>query len=201
MKRIVFALLALLVLALAAGAPSGAAASEATDVIKYTVEKALAILDDPELKGPEHKEERRKRVMEVIEERFDFEELSRRTLARHWRDRTPEERREFVDLYTRFLQDFYMDKIEDEKRDKVLFMDERVRGKVAEVKTLVITTTGTEIPILYRMKRNAAEWKVYDVIIEGVSLVRSYRGQFNEIIQSSSYEELVKKLREKISGE
>jgi len=184
------------------GAASGAAgASGAVEAVRATVDRVIEILNDPGLQGPEHKGERRGRVMALISERFDFEELSRRTLARHWRKRTDAEKKEFVGLYTRFLQDFYMKRIEDNRRQKVVYTGETLRGKSAEVQTLVVTAKGLEVPINYRLKQGPDGWKVYDVVIEGVSLVRSYRTQFGEVIQKRSYEGLIKMLREKVEGD
>ncbi|MFQ5465222.1 MAG: phospholipid-binding protein MlaC [Thermodesulfobacteriota bacterium] len=184
---------------LVSGAAAGA--SDVTEAVRATVDRVIEILNDPGLQGPEHKAERRGRVMSLISERFDFEELSRRTLARHWRKRTDAEKEEFVGLYTRFLQDFYMDRIEDNRRQKVVYTGETLRGKVAEVQTLVVTAKGLEVPINYRLKQGPDGWKVYDVVIEGVSLVRSYRTQFGEVIQKGSYEGLIKMLREKVEGD
>lgn len=184
---------------LVSGAAAGA--SDVTEAVRATVDRVIEILNDPGLQGPEHKAERRGRVMSLISERFDFEELSRRTLARHWRKRTDAEKEEFVGLYTRFLQDFYMDRIEDNRRQKVVYTGETLRGKVAEVQTLVVTAKGLEVPINYRLKQGPEGWKVYDVVIEGVSLVRSYRTQFGEVIQKQSYEGLIKMLREKVEGD
>lgn len=184
---------------LVSGAAAGA--SDVTEAVRATVDRVIEILNDPGLQGPEHKAERRGRVMSLISERFDFEELSRRTLARHWRKRTDAEKEEFVGLYTRFLQDFYMDRIEDNRRQKVVYTGETLRGKVAEVQTLVVTAKGLEVPINYRLKQGPEGWKVYDVVIEGVSLVRSYRTQFGEVIQKGSYEGLIKMLREKVEGD
>lgn len=174
-----------------------ARASEVTDLVKGTIDKVLNVLNDPAMQGPEKKAERRRRVMDIIAKRFDFEELSKRTLALHWRERTEEERKEFVRLYTRFLQDFYMDKIEDNRDQKVVYTGEIKKGNKVEVRTLVVTDKGVEIPINYRLLRRADDWKVYDVVIEGVSLVMSYRSQFSEVIQRSSYEGLVETLKEK----
>ena len=201
MLRLKGAAMALLVslAILASGASAGA--SEVTEVVRATVDRVIETLNDPAMQGPGNKAERRGRVMALISERFDFEELSKRTLAKHWRKRTDAEKVEFVGLYTIFLQDFYMDRIEDNKRQKVLYTGEILRGKAAEVKTLVVTAKGLEVPINYRLKKGSGEWMVYDVVIEGVSLIRSYRAQFNEVIQKGSYEGLVEMLREKVEGD
>lgn len=191
-----------LLVSLAIGASGASAgASEVTEVVRATVDRVIETLNDPAMQGPGKKAERRGRVMALIAERFDFEEFSRRTLARHWRKRTDSERDEFVALYTRFLQDFYMKRIEDNKRQKVFYTGEILRGKAAEVRTLVVTAKGLEVPINYRLKKGSGGWMVYDVVIEGVSLIRSYRAQFGEVIQKGSYEGLVEMLREKVEGD
>ena len=169
--------------------------------IKETTDKIIAILSDPALKAPDKAEEKRKRLRQVVNERFDWEEFSRRTLAKHWRKRTEEEKREFVPLFGTLVERTYMDKVEDYSGEKVRYKGERVKGKYGLVKAVVETNDRREIDVDYRLKHKGSDWYVYDVTVVGVSLVKSYRVQFNEIIMQSSYEELVKRLKDKLAAE
>ncbi|MGD8229730.1 MAG: ABC transporter substrate-binding protein [Desulfobacteraceae bacterium] len=169
--------------------------------IKETTDNIIAILSDPALKGPDKAEEKRRRIRQVVDERFDWEEFSRRTLAKHWKDRTEKEKREFVPLFGKLVERTYMDKVEDYSGEKVKYEGERVKGKYGLVKAKVVTNDKREIDVDYRLKYKRSDWYVYDVTVVGVSLVKSYRVQFNEIIMQSSYEELVKRLKDKLAAE
>ena len=184
-------------LAMAASARAGGPMER----IKETTDKMIAILSDPDLKGPDKVEEKRRRLRQVVDERFDWEEFSRRTLAKHWRKRTDEEKREFVPLFGMLIERTYMDKVEDYSGEKVRYEDEKVKGKYGLVKAKVVTNDKREIDVDYRLKYKGSDWYVYDVKVVGVSLVKSYRVQFNDIIMQSSYEELVKRLKEKLAAE
>ena len=185
----------LLVFALAAPALGG----EPTDQIKVTVDKIIAILNDPELTIPEKDEERRKLIRRAADERFDWHEMARRTLARHWRKRTDQEREAFVPLFTDLLERTYMNRVKNYSGERVVYEGERVKGKYSLVSVTVFTSKEVEIPVEYRLQKKGEEWLIYDVSIEGVSLVNNYRTQFNSIILNSSYEGLVEKLKEKIA--
>ncbi|MEW5745764.1 MAG: ABC transporter substrate-binding protein [Nitrospirota bacterium] len=176
---------------------SVAYAGEPTEQVRQTVDKVLGILRDKALKGPARTEERRALIRKAVDERFDFEEMARRSLALHWKKRMPEEQREFVSLYSDLLERAYIKKIEDYTDEKVLYTGEQQEGNRAAVRTTIVTKKNIEIPIEYRLHRTPRGWEVYDVIIEGVSLVNNYRKQFNSIINSRSYEELVKRLKSK----
>jgi len=169
--------------------------------IKETTDKIIAILSDPALKAPDKAEERRRRLRQVVDERFDWEEFSRRALAKHWKDRTDAEKREFVPLFGKLVERTYMDKVEDYSGEKVEYGGERVKGKYGLVKAKVLTNDKREIDVDYRLKYKQSDWYVYDVTVVGVSLVKSYRVQFNDIILQSSYEELVKRLKDKLAAE
>lgn len=172
--------------------------------MRQTIEEIRSVFKDTELKKPENREKRNARLRALVDERFDFEEMSKRTLARYWRERTPEERKEFVALYSDLLKDIYLKKIKQHEgelqkheEDKVLYQDEKVEDPYASVRTLIITYEGKEIPVEYRLLKKDGDWKAYDVLIEGVSLLNNYRTQFGQIIRSSSYEELVKRIKAK----
>ncbi|MDA8338267.1 MAG: ABC transporter substrate-binding protein, partial [Nitrospiraceae bacterium] len=165
--------------------------------VKQTVDKVLDILKNKELKRPEKTKERRALIRKTISERFDFEEMAKRSLALHWRKRTPEERKEFVPLYTDLLERSYIKKIESYTDEKILYINEKVNGEYADVDSKIITKRNVEIPMEYRLLKKNGKWEVYDVVIEGVSLVNNYRTQFNKIIRTDSYEELVKRMKNK----
>ncbi|MEE9532498.1 MAG: ABC transporter substrate-binding protein [Syntrophobacteria bacterium] len=172
-------------------------AGEPTEQMKLTIDKMIDILGDPALKDPAKAEERRTRMRHVVDERFDWREMARRSLAKHWKQRTEEEKREFVPLFTDLLERAYLKRIENYSGDKVSYDGEKVKGKYSIVKVKIFTDKQVEIPVAYKMKKKGPEWKIYDVSIEGVSLVKNYRQQFDSVILSSSYEGLVEKLKEK----
>lgn len=175
----------------------GAQAGEATDQLRTAVDQAIKILEDPALKKPENAKERRARLRKTAETIFDYRETAKRALARHWAGRTPQEQEEFIALFADLLERSYMGKIEQYGGENVSYVSETVDGDVAAVKTRILTKTKQEVPIDYRLLKSGGRWLIYDVIIEGVSLVGNYRNQFNRIIQTSSYAELVKRMKTK----
>jgi phospholipid transport system substrate-binding protein len=175
----------------------GAIAGQPTDQIRDRVERVLKVVQDSGLKKEARATERRTEVRKVAGEIFDFEGTAKRALGRHWQERTPEERKEFVQLFTDLLEHSYVSKIEQYQGEKVQYVGESIDGDTATVRTRIMTPKGTEIPVDYRMERQGDRWRVYDVVIENVSLVSNYRTQFNKIIQTASYKDLVEKLRAK----
>jgi phospholipid transport system substrate-binding protein len=191
-----------LVLALAvaglAGAAAPAAAGAPLDQLRLQVDRVLKVLDDPELKKEGKAKERRVAVRKIANEIFDFGETAKRSLGRHWQARTPAERDEFVQLFTDLLERSYISKVELYGGEKIQYVSDAIEDvDQAKVLTKLMTKQGGEIPIEYRMHKKGERWLVYDVIIEGVSLVANYRTQFNKIIQTSSFQELVKKMKVK----
>ncbi|MBI3329156.1 MAG: ABC transporter substrate-binding protein, partial [Nitrospinae bacterium] len=172
---------------------------EPTALIKETTEKVLAILEDPQWHGAEKHAQRQERLRKVADTMFDWEEMARRALATHWRERTPEEQKEFAGLFTDLVERSYIHRLEGavEQRQDILYLDEQMDGSRAVVKTKVVTKRNLEVPIEYRLHNPSGQWQIYDVVIEGVSLVNNYRSQFNRIIQSSSYKELIQKMKAK----
>lgn len=171
-------------------------ASEVTEKVRSTVDGITNILRDQSLRSPGKQEERRARIRNLIQERFSFEEMSKRSLARHWKERSDEEKKEFVSLFSDLIENSYIDKIERYTDEKIIYADEKRNDGRAVVKTVIISK-GTEIPINYRLIKTTDDWMVYDIVIEGVSLVSNYRSQFSSTIRATSYEGLVIKLREK----
>jgi phospholipid transport system substrate-binding protein len=181
-----------LTLAVVLAAPA-AWAGPPTDQLKAQVEGVLKLLDDPALK--EKPKERRTAVRKIADDIFDFGETAKRSLGRHWAARTQAEREEFVRLFGDLLERSYISKIELYGGEKIQYGVDRIDGDHATVQSRLITKHGTEVPIEYRMLKRNDRWLVYDVVIEGVSLVANYRTQFNKIIQTSSYGELVKRMK------
>jgi phospholipid transport system substrate-binding protein len=174
-----------------------AAAGVPTDQLKGAVERVLKTLDDPALKGDARLGDRRVAVRKIANEIFDFSEIAKRSMARHWQPLSEAQRTEFVGLFADLLERSYISKIETYGGEKIQYTAERADGDFATVSTRIVTKNGTEVPVDYRMIKRAERWLVYDVSIEGVSLVSNYRTQFNKIIQTTSYNELVSKLRNK----
>lgn len=175
-----------------------ATASAPTDQVRATVDRVLAILKDPKLNSADAKEARRQALRDAIYPRFDFEEMAKRSLGSEWRRRTPAERKEFVGVFTELLKNAYVESIESYHGDKVVYGRESQDRGYAEVDTVVTTEDGKEFTIDYRLHIEGSEWKVYDVIIENVSIVNNYRSQFSRILGRSSFADLLQKIRAKI---
>jgi phospholipid transport system substrate-binding protein len=172
-----------------------AQAGPALDQLKSQIDRVIKTLEDPAIRKDET--QRRAAVRKIAEDIFDFPETAKRSLARHWQPRTPAERDEFVQLFADLLERSYISKIELYGGEKIVYVSDVVDGEQAVVRTQILTKNGTQVPVDYRMLKKGDKWLVYDVIIEGVSLVANYRTQFNKIIQTSSYPELVKKMKAK----
>lgn len=173
-------------------------AADPIDEIKQTTDKILSIVTNPAFKAPSKTEEKEKLIRLAVDERFDWEEMARRSLAIHWPKRTAEERKEFVRLFADLVERTYMKKVKDYSGEKILYEGETKEGDYASVRVKIVTKRGEDIPVEYRLKKEKEDWFVYDVSIEGVSLINNYRVQFHSIISQSSYENLLKRLREKV---
>jgi phospholipid transport system substrate-binding protein len=194
-RPVVRALLLVLVLGVVAAPPVAAGAP--TDQLKAQIDRVLKALEDPELKKEGRAKERRVAVRKIANDIFDFGETARRSLGPHWQARTPAERDEFVQLFGDLLERSYISKVELYGGEKIQYLGDSIEADQAKVQTKLLTKSGSEIPIEYRMLKKGDRWLVYDVIIEGVSLIANYRTQFNKIIRTSSYQELVKKMKAK----
>lgn len=167
-----------------------------TEAMRITVSQALEVLQDQELKKPEHTDERVTRLKKIADSRFDYEEMAKRSLGAQWDKLGKREQQEFVGLFTEFLTATYVDRIHAYSGEEVKFLNERLEGNHAEVKSLMVGKK-TEISLDYRLMLKGGEWKAYDVVVDGISLVRNYREQFTAILRASSYEHLAQMLREK----
>lgn len=167
-----------------------------TDSMKATIDEILRIIREKELKQPGKTEERRLQLEKVVGARFDYQEMSRRALGAPWNTLSDQEKQEFVGLFRTLLTNSYADKIETYSGEGVQYLNERTEKDYAEVRTKVLSGK-TEIPLDYRLINKAEDWRVYDVVVDGVSLVNNYRGQFTKILRASSYSDLVDQLRKK----
>ncbi|MFC1868737.1 phospholipid-binding protein MlaC [Thermodesulfobacteriota bacterium] len=187
-----------LMVSLAFAIPSTVMAGEATDRIKNTTDKLIAIVTDPDLEPIEMAGKRNRLIRAAVDEVFDWEEFSQRALARHWRKRTNDEKKEFISLFGQLLERTYMDKSRSYSGEKIVFLDESIDGNYGVVTARVTLKSGKEVEIDYRVIKKDGIWFVYDVYVEGVSLVNNYRVQFKSIIMKSSYKELVTRLKAKL---
>jgi phospholipid transport system substrate-binding protein len=179
------------------GTIGSASAGEPTEVIRQTTDQVLKILEDPTLQGPEKQAERQDRLHKISAQMFDWQEMARRALAVHWRERTPQQQQEFVGLFRDLVERTYMNRLETATQEKqdIQYVGEQMEGSRAVVKTNVVTRRNQQVPIEYRLQKTDGRWRIYDVLVEGISLVNNYRSQFNQIISSSSYDALVQKMK------
>ncbi|HMZ55442.1 MAG TPA: ABC transporter substrate-binding protein [Nitrospira sp.] len=178
------------------GGVSPVMAGQATESVRVTIDEVLKILNDKELKTPAKQEDRRQRLEKVVAARFDYSEMSRRSLGAQWNQLSDKEKQEFVDLFRTLLTNTYADRVETYSGEGVQYLNERTEKEYAEVRTKVLSGK-TEIPMDYRLMNKSNDWHVYDVVVDGVSLVNNYRGQFSKILHTSSYSDLVDQLRKK----
>jgi phospholipid transport system substrate-binding protein len=195
MKRSSAVPLVLLGLLLLIGSPTEASAGAPTDQLRASVDQIIKVLDDPALKPEGKAAERRAAIRKEAVVVFDFTETAKRALGRHWQGLSEQDRQEFTALFTDLIERAYISKIERYSGERIAYAGEAVDGALATVRTRFVTKQGTEVPIDYRMQQRGERWLVYDVSVEGVSLINNYRTQFDKIIQTSSYAELVRKMK------
>ncbi|MFO7820819.1 MAG: ABC transporter substrate-binding protein [Lentisphaeria bacterium] len=172
-------------------------AGEPTEQVRTTTNKVLEVLTKPELQGKKKQDARHSKVREVVDQRFDWTAMCRRALGRHWRGKTEKQRREFVELFGILLERRYMDKIDNYSGQKVVYQDEKIDDGYAQVDVAIITEDNKEINVQYRLQEKGKAWLVYDIVVEGVSMVNNYRAQFNSLLGRSSFAELLERLRKK----
>lgn len=167
-----------------------------TEEVKKTVDEVVRIVSDKELKKNETK--RRQALKKTISVIFDYSEMAKRSLGKHWNSRSAAEKKQFAELFATLLENSYASKIESYNNEKIVYIKELVEdSEHAVVKSKVVTTVRDEFTLDYHLFMHDGKWMVYDVVIEGVSLVSNYRSQFNKIITATSYDKLVKKLQSK----
>ena len=195
-ERLRLSFLVVVFMVILAWDPVFAVASQVTEDVKDTIDKVIKIVGREDLK--DNKEARRQALREVIDQRFNYHQMVRRALAKNWRDRSDQERREFTGLFKKLLENSYASKLESYSDETINYTDEVIKGKYALVKTEVVRKANT-IAVDYKLINGDGVWKIYDFVIEGVSMVRNYRSQFSKIIRKDSYEALVRRLTDKVN--
>jgi phospholipid transport system substrate-binding protein len=165
------------------------------DQIQDAIEKVTSTLKDPSLKGDAKK--RLERLRQVIFPKFDFTEMGKRSLGSNWQRRSPEEQQQFVKLFTELIENSYSDNLSSYDGEKVTITSEKQDKDYAQVDTKIVNKKGEEFAVNYRLLQSGNDWKVYDVVIENISIVNNYRSQFNRVIAKSSFEDLMQRLKDK----
>jgi phospholipid transport system substrate-binding protein len=182
---------------------STAWAGEPQDKVRETVNAVLAVLQDKSLQGPDNTDRRREKMRQAVFQRFGFEEMAQRALGPYWSKRTPAEKKEFIGLFGELLERSYINKIESYTGEQIVQYTRETIEKdgYASVRTAVVNKRDLNVEVEYKLLQRDGDWQVYDVIIEGVSLVNNYRTQFHNIVSQESYEALVKRLKLKLQQE
>ena len=183
--------------------PNAAATTQPMAVIQEPIDAVIVILNDPQYKDPETRASQRSQIWKTVQPMFDFNEVSMRALARNWKRFSAAEKVAFVDVFAQFLGNTYIDKIQGEyHNEQIVYLGEKRYGEdYAEVKTHILREA-LEIPVNYRMrKKSDGQWKVYDIIVEGVSLVKNYRTQFASILKKKTPADLIAQLNEKLEDQ
>jgi phospholipid transport system substrate-binding protein len=154
-------------------------------------------LKEPKLKSPDRKKERIERLKEIINPIFDYDEMARRALGAHWRRRTPTEQEEYLRLFRGFIERIYADRVDLYEGERIVMGRETIDGDYAEIESKVVNGKGDESPVIFRLRRADGKWRVYDAVVENISVVQNYRSLFDRVISKSSYDELKKMLKEK----
>lgn len=182
--------------ALILGAGKAVQASGITDGLKATIDQVISVVTDPQYQ--DDRQTRRAKMKGIIFPKFNFLEMGKRSLgSKRWKERSPEERKIFIDVFGKLLENSYANKLESYHDEKINYVDEIVKGKYAMVKTEVIRKNGT-VNVDYKLIRGGGEWRVYDIVVEGVSMIKNYRSQFARIIHKDSFDTLMEKLNAKV---
>jgi phospholipid transport system substrate-binding protein len=193
-KNIIAALLATCLLTLN---PAALRAGVPTEQVRQTADRVLSVLQDSRLKSADKQKERRDQIRQIVASRFDFAEMAKRSLGSNWQKVNNDEQRQFVELFTELLEKSYADQIESYDGEKIVYGRENVSQDQADVDTKILTKKGEQISVNYKLRSAGNDWKVYDVVIENISLVNNFRSQFNRILANASFAELLKKLQSK----
>jgi phospholipid transport system substrate-binding protein len=189
-----------IIMAVVLAAASPATAASPTETVKAAVQKVFSQPDSPAVKAPSVAE-RRAQIRKVTETLFDFDEMSQRSLGKAWTQASPAEQKEFVRLFGGLIANAYMGRIEQYAGEPITYVGERIEGDDARVQSRVVTPKGSEVPIEYRLYRSTeGRWTVYDIYVDGFSLVGSYKAQFNRLLQRGTFEDLLKQLRQKVGS-
>jgi phospholipid transport system substrate-binding protein len=172
------------------------AATGPTGTIKPVIEDVTKLLNNPQLQGDAHRDERRQKIMSTIKVGFDFPEMCKRVLGKTWQDISQGEKEHFTELMTKLLENAYIGKLEDYHYKSIEYLDEKVEGDRAQVSTQVIKDD-VKLPVYYILQRTPKGWMVYDINIEGVSLVHNYTEQFRSILRTGNFQGLIKIIEEK----
>jgi phospholipid transport system substrate-binding protein len=188
------------IVAVLAAMPGALRAGEPLNALKAVTDRVLEVLRDPNLQSKAKKRERIERLEQIINPIFDYEETAKRALGPHWRRLTPTEQREFVKLFRAFLKKVYSDRIDEYVGQKIVFGRESIEGDYAEINATVVSAKGEESSVIFKLRRTEGKWLVYDAVVENISIVNNYRSQFDRVIRTSSYEDLVKKIRDMVKS-
>ena len=164
--------------------------------VKATIDQVMEILKDPKFQGTGKKSERREKLRQVVLPRFDFAEMAKRALGNNW-NRYPDKQQEFVTTFKQLLEETYADQIEAAAGDKIVYLNERAEKDYAEVNTKVISAKGEETPMTYKLHPVDSDWKVFDIVVENISIVNNYRAQFSRVLSNVSLDELIKRMKDK----
>ncbi|MBN1521499.1 MAG: ABC transporter substrate-binding protein [Candidatus Aureabacteria bacterium] len=170
-------------------------------IVKNSIGEMLDILASEEYRNEENRQPLREKIFSIANDRFFWEEIAKRSLGRKWKDQTREDQERFVSLFTRLLKDNYIGKLESYSQQQVIYEEEIFKGQYAEVRTKIVQEKGEDIPVYYRMINEGGTWLVYDVVIEGISLVKNYRSQFEDMLSKSSFKEFLDKIENKLKEE
>ncbi len=198
MNKFLFLVFVCVVIALPAPAP----AAEPTDTLQVHIDEVVSILKDPQYQTDAQKDQQREKIWKIIHQIFDFERISKLSLGKYWKDFNPKQLKEFTDLFTDLLGDTYLKKIQGEyKNEKVNYLSQEIgsdsNSDKAQVKTEIVREN-VKIPVDYSLWNNKGVWRIYDVKIEGVSLVKNYRNQFQKILLNKTPDNLIEKLKNKL---
>jgi len=199
-KRSIYKVATVILIGLYFFVPKGyyAYAGPPIEQVKDGIDRLIVILDDKAYRESHTKEELNKRLQDAAHEGFDWEGIAKRSLGLYWKKRSQDEKKEFTVLFTNLLKNTYTGKLTDNySGDKVIYDKEVIDGNRAFVETRIVNKDEKEVSVAYRLIKKGNKWCVYDIIIEGVSMLKNYRVQFYSIIRQSSYEELIKKLKAK----
>ncbi len=193
-------LLGVMIVALLSGAMPARAGTTPTEEVQETIGRIVGVLQDPMVADGAAVAKRKALIREALAARFDFKEMAKRSLGNHWQNVVAKQQ-EFVSVFTNFVERVYVGRIDSLKDTKITFVRERIEGDVAQVDTKIVPAKGDDFPMNYRLHLVGGQWKIYDMIVENISLVENYRSQFDRILASATFDELLKKLQEKTSAQ